>query len=363
MGAIAAHVISLSILGIMMIITVYEPVLFNVKQPKTQNCDATGQCDIKATPTDVVLPKGANTEGRPIDVVVGQCDDRHQDKCSTYKQQGECEKNPGWMIVNCPKSCNACHLLDPKVRCQRARLNISDPGYAPGEMNGVFEKLERKFGDRYGVTVLSTDPWIVTFDNFLSKQETDALISTVDGNWERSTDTGSVNAFGETGRVLSQGRTSSNAWCRDKCERHPDVKSITKKIEEVIEIDRSNFESFQVLRYETNQRYQAHHDMSPAQNRLACGPRILTFFLYLSDVEEGGETAFPSLGISVKPKKGKALLWPSTLDSDLEAMDGRTTHEAKPVIKGKKFAANTWIHLYDFQRANLWGCTGTFDVL
>ena len=34
------------------------------------------------------------------------------------------------------------------------------------------------------------------------------------------------------------------------------------------------------------------------QNLLACGPRILTFFLYLSDVEEGGETKFPFLGHS-----------------------------------------------------------------
>jgi hypothetical protein len=31
---------------------------------------------------------------------------------------------------------------------------------------------------------------------------------------------------------------------------------------------------------------------------MASGPRILTFFLYLSDVEEGGETSFPQLGIS-----------------------------------------------------------------
>jgi hypothetical protein len=38
-------------------------------------------------------------------------------------------------------------------------------------------------------------------------------------------------------------------------------------------------------------------------NALACGPRILTFFLYLSDVEEGGETNFPLLNISVNPKK------------------------------------------------------------
>lgn len=100
-----------------------------------------------------------------------------------------------------------------------------------------------------------------------------------------------------------------------------------------------------------------------AQTKLACGPRILTFFLYLSDVEEGGETAFPHLGIAVKPAKGKALLWPSTQDSNLEMQDHRTTHEAKPVIRGKKFAANTWIHLYNFVTPNLWGCTGTFDQI
>ena len=62
---------------------------------------------------------------------------------------------------------------------------------------------------------------------------------------------------------------------------------------------------------------------------MACGPRILTFFLYLSDVEEGGETHFPLLGISVKPKKGKALLWPSVVDDDLLQFERRTLHEVK----------------------------------
>ena len=63
----------------------------------------------------------------------------------------------------------------------------------------------------------------------------------------------------------------------------------------------------------------------------------------------------------VKPKKGKALLWPSTLSEDPERQDMRTMHEARPVIKGIKFAANSWIHLYNFVQPNLWGCTGTFD--
>jgi prolyl 4-hydroxylase len=100
-----------------------------------------------------------------------------------------------------------------------------------------------------------------------------------------------------------------------------------------------------------------------SQTLLASGPRILTFFLYLSDVEEGGYTNFPNLGIAVQPKKGRALLWPSTTTANPNVIDGRTLHEAQPVISGVKYAANAWIHLYNFQIPNLWGCTGTFDNL
>lgn len=56
---------------------------------------------------DVQLPKGANKEGKPREVKVGDCQDRAE-RCKTYLQQGECQKNPGWMIVNCPSSCKAC---------------------------------------------------------------------------------------------------------------------------------------------------------------------------------------------------------------------------------------------------------------
>ena len=51
------------------------------------------------------------------------------------------------------------------------------------------------------------------------------------------------------------------------------------------------------------------------------------------------------------------------LDSKPDSIDMRTLHEAKPVIKGKKLAANSWIHLYNYRIPNLWGCTGTFDNL
>ncbi|KAJ1403180.1 hypothetical protein B484DRAFT_475823 [Ochromonadaceae sp. CCMP2298] len=210
--------------------------------------------------------------------------------------------------------------------------------------------------------VLSTAPWVVTLDNFLTDAEADAIISTQD-QWERSTDTGSTNEMGETGRILSTGRTSSNSWCRDACMHHPLVKQALAKIEAVTYVPRENYETFQVLQYSAGQRYQRHHDYGSEDNQLPCGPRILTFFLYLSDVEEGGETSFPSLNLSVKPKKGKALLWPSTLSAHPSRKDPRTDHEAKPVTKGVKYAANSWVHLYNYHVPNLWGCTGVFDEL
>ena len=212
------------------------------------------------------------------------------------------------------------------------------------------------------LVVHSTSPWVITFENFMTEEETTAIVKTVT-KWERSTDTGQMNKFGETGRVLSQGRTSSNSWCREDCLADPHVQAVMARIAEVTLVPTENYESFQILRYEVGQKYNMHHDYGHQQRLLACGPRILTFFLYLSDVEEGGETSFPDLGINVAPKRGKALLWPSVLDEDPEMVEPRTMHAALPVIKGVKFAANSWIHLYNYQIPNLWGCTGTFDML
>lgn len=39
--------------------------------------------------------------------------------------------------------------------------------------------------------------------------------------FDRSTDQGNVNDFGEMERIVSKTRTSSNAWCTGICERQP----------------------------------------------------------------------------------------------------------------------------------------------
>lgn len=177
-------------------------------------CQESGTCSASGEDSPII-PKNANAEGRPHEALK-DCVDRHK-QCVGFEKQGECTRNPGWMVINCPKSCDACHLRDSSVRCARTSLNMSsDAIYMPGDMDAMFESIESRFGHLYNVSVLSTAPWVVTFEDFLSDDEADALISTVK-KWERSTDTGSTNEYGETGRILSTGRTSSNAWCNKEC--------------------------------------------------------------------------------------------------------------------------------------------------
>jgi len=62
------------------------------------------------------------------------------------------------------------------------------------------------------------------------------------------------------------------------------------------------------------------------------------------------------LDLTVMPKKGRALIWPSVLDEDPNAKDDRTDHQALPVEQGVKFGANSWLHNRDFKEPYGRGC-------
>lgn len=103
--------------------------------------------------------------------------------------------------------------------------------------------------------------------------------------------------------------------------------------------------------------YNVHNDYIPYQLERPCGVRILTFYFYLNDVEEGGGTNFPKLNATVTPRRGSAVLWPSVLNENPNRKDPRSDHQALPVIEGTKFGANAWIHQRDFKSANRNGCS------
>mmetsp|Transcript_1573 Transcript_1573/g.3425 ORF Transcript_1573/g.3425 Transcript_1573/m.3425 type:complete len:227 (-) Transcript_1573:547-1227(-) len=224
------------------------------------------------------------------------------------------------MIVNCCKSCDDAegfgNLIDSEVRCDPERLNATIPAWKAGSLDELFS--EWATGDEYRqyqprivsspnkVHGASHDgPWVMTFDAFLDDFEIDQLLKGAEyGGFERSTDQGKVvGGSGEMQKVTSSTRTSSNAWCRTECESLPGVQSVTERIEKVTGIPANNYESFQILQYQQGQFYRRHHDSSNVNSKKVAGHRILTFFLYLNDVEEGGETRFTNLDISISPKK------------------------------------------------------------
>lgn len=71
--------------------------------------------------TSVVVPKGANTEGRPREAVK-DCVDRYPSDCAGFVRQGECERNPGWMIINCAKRCYSIHSLYQDTYLRKALI-------------------------------------------------------------------------------------------------------------------------------------------------------------------------------------------------------------------------------------------------
>lgn len=292
-----------------------------------------------------------------------------QRQCDHFARLDKCNVDPGWMSVHCAVSCDACHLMDPKVRCDLGRLNMSaEHAVQPGGIEAMFRSLQGRY-PQYNVEIVSQPPqgpWVATFEDFISEEEAEAIRRRTTADLKRSTDQGSIDAkTGVQEQVVSKSRTSSNSWCTDRnqCSTDPMVQQLLAKISEVVQVPEPNFESIQVLRYEEGQEYKEHHDVGRKDymNDMLAGPRLYTFFLYFNDVEEGGGTYFPKLNITVQPKKYKALLWPHLKDEDPRKVDMRTTHAALPVVRGTKYAANVWVHTRNFVLPNIWGCTGAFS--
>lgn len=316
-------------------------------------------------------------------------------ECASWAAQGSCDDNPDYMQVHCAPVCGTCMNLDFNYRCPL------DPdaknALEPGDLNRMFERIvdgvplgdgEGGAEERWNATVHSRPsrprdvdlddvdyilgPWVITIDGFLNDTQCERLIqhgATL--GYERSTDVGGLDFDGTHIEEQSETRTSYNAWCEDECITDPVTISVLMKIANLTGIPDENSEHLQLLKYADGQFYRQHHDYIEDDIDRPVGPRVLTAYLYLNDVEAGGGTRFPKLGrwkrnkygrrrgktgLTIMPKKGRLLLWPSVRDDKPSEKDFRTDHEALTVEKGEKYGANGWIHLRDFKTPHDNGC-------
>ena len=172
--------------------------------------------------------------------------------------------------------------------------------------------------------------------NFLSKRDCNTIIKMIDKNHQRST----VAGRGGTKSIYEETRTSSTS---NLDSTNPTVKRIQKKIAKFLNLNLTQGEHIQGQLYEPGQYFRPHTDFfqgdSYMNHCLSSGNRIHTLMIYLNIPEEGGETDFPELNLSIKPEIGKAVSWPNMLG-------GKTLpemlHEGKDVIKGKKYIITSW---------------------
>jgi prolyl 4-hydroxylase len=114
----------------------------------------------------------------------------------------------------------------------------------------MFKRLiSEPFISNYDVTVWSTAPWVVTIDNLISEEEAERMIELggVRG-YERSKDVGSKQADGSYGEVVTDYRTSTNAWCQTGCRNDTLVEAVNKRLSEITGLPEMNSEDLQLLK-------------------------------------------------------------------------------------------------------------------
>merc|ERR1712083_559067 len=137
------------------------------------------------------------------------------------------------------------------------------------------------------------------------------------------------------------------------CTLHPLVGEVYRRVSELLGVPPRNFESLEFLEYGPGQHYVAHDDAGPIDHAGA-GHRVLTAFMYLSDVQRGGETDFPTAGLRITPEKGKLIVWSNVRNGMLE-INPFAKHASLPVKAGQKFAMNLWIHAGDMRNPEHFG--------
>ncbi|KAG6594996.1 putative prolyl 4-hydroxylase 9 [Cucurbita argyrosperma subsp. argyrosperma] len=162
---------------------------------------------------------------------------------------------------------------------------------------------------------------------------------------------------GETDESTKGARTSSGVFISASEDESGTLDAIEEKIARATMLPRSHGEAFNILRYEIGQKYNAHYDaFNPSEYGPQRSQRVASFLLYLTDVEEGGETMFPfqnglnmdgtykyqkCIGLKVKPRQGDGLLFYSVFPNG--TIDPTSLHGSCPVIKGQKWVATKWI--------------------
>ena len=176
------------------------------------------------------------------------------------------------------------------------------------------------------------EPLIAVLGNVLSDEECDELINLSKDKLNRS-------KIGGTREVNEMRTSSSSMYFQDK--ENDLITKIEKRVSSIMNVPVEHGDGLQILKYTPGQEYKAHFDFFASSSKAAKNNRISTIVMYLNDVEQGGETFFPKLNLSVSPQKGMAVYFEYFYND--QTINEQTLHGGAPVITGEKWVATQWM--------------------
>lgn len=191
------------------------------------------------------------------------------------------------------------------------------------------------------VSMRLSNPIVALFDNFMSHEECDELVHLSRAKLSRSAIVDPVTGLNQIIDARSSYGTYFSLAETDFIAR------LDRRIAEAMHWPMENGEGIQILHYPVGGEYKAHFDYFPATDPGSAmhlakgGQRVSTLVMYLNDVEEGGGTAFPSLHLTVTPKKGSAAYFEYC--NSQGQVDPRSLHSGMPIIQGEKWIATKWM--------------------
>jgi prolyl 4-hydroxylase len=237
-------------------------------------------------------------------------------------------------------------------------INLSGAldGYPPLPADGIGAS-GHPFYTVQPMQLLSWHPRTYLFPKFIHKSMCDHVIGLAEPRLHASS---LALKPGDTLESTREIRTSQGTFLSRSMDEAGILAYIEDKIAVMTGIPSGHGEPFNVLRYKNGQHYDSHYDAFDEESYgKQASQRIATVLVYLSDVEEGGETSFLfegvggterihgvdykkcDTGIKYKPRAGDALLFWS-IHPDL-SRDKHSLHGGCPVVKGTKWTATKWI--------------------
>uniref|UniRef100_T1IP32 procollagen-proline 4-dioxygenase n=1 Tax=Strigamia maritima TaxID=126957 RepID=T1IP32_STRMM len=166
---------------------------------------------------------------------------------------------------------------------------------------------------------MSKVPRIVVYHDLMSDLEIKRIQQLASPRLRRAT----VQNYKSGELEVANYRISKSSWLR--ADEDPVVAQVNERIQFLTGLEMETAEELQVVNYGIGGHYEPHFD-----------------FARMSDVDAGGATVFPHIGVTLWPRKGSAAFW-FNLYKNGEG-DLLTRHAACPVLAGSKWVSNKWIH-------------------